>query len=376
MSLTQNNCDLIKAVAENNLMKAKKAALASCEEDSTKKNQWFTERYGKILASGYTENILQNIPVKLKRKLVGGLPESFIKEHYFLSDREKAVFEQIYRMKIVAEEMQSVGISYKNTVLVYGESGTGKTMFGKYVAHRLQLPYFYLNFSHMVDSYMGATAGNINEAFSYIKTIPCVFLIDEIDCIASHRSRGGGKGPDGEIERTTISIMQELDTLPNNVILIGATNRKDLLDEALMRRFSIKHEVLPLSENESMEMAKMFLGDVEKKLRDNGKGIGITEDILRGVIREKKLPALIMTELIQEVGRQVYELVKDSIPENPWEEDSKRLNEECSMYDVTFSRTYRISSKEGKEAAVQAARRMDFTRNASSPEEKVDVKRI
>ena len=376
MSLTQNNCDLIKAVAENDLIKAKKAALASCEEDSTKKNQWFTKRYGKILASGYAENILQNIPVKLKRKLVGGLPESFIKEHYFLSDREKAVFEQIYRMKIVADEMQSVGISYRNTVLVYGESGTGKTMFGKYVAHRLQLPYFYLNFSQMVDSYMGATAGNINEAFSYIKAIPCVFLIDEIDCIASHRSRGGGKGPDGEIERTTISIMQELDTLPNNVILIGATNRKDLLDEALMRRFSIKHEVLPLSENESMEMAKMFLGDVEKKLRDNGKEIGITEDILRGVIREKKLPALIMTELIQEVGRQVYELVKDSIPENPWEEDSKRLNEECSMYDVTFSRTYRVSSKEGKEAAVQAARRMDFMRNAPSPEEKVDVKRI
>ena len=376
MSLTQNNCDLIKAVAENDLIKAKKAALASCEEDSTKKNQWFTKRYGKILASGYAENILQNIPVKLKRKLVGGLPESFIKEHYFLSDREKAVFEKIYRMKIVADEMQSVGISYRNTVLVYGESGTGKTMFGKYVAHRLQLPYFYLNFSQMVDSYMGATAGNINEAFSYIKAIPCVFLIDEIDCIASHRSRGGGKGPDGEIERTTISIMQELDTLPNNVILIGATNRKDLLDEALMRRFSIKHEVLPLSENESMEMAKMFLGDVEKKLRDNGKEIGITEDILRGVIREKKLPALIMTELIQEVGRQVYELVKDSIPENPWEEDSKRLNEECSMYDVTFSRTYRVSSKEGKEAAVQAARRMDFMRNAPSPEEKVDVKRI
>ena len=370
MSLTQNNCNLIRAVAENDLIKAKKAALASCEEDSTKKNQWFTKRYGKILASGYAENILQNIPVKLKNKLVGGLPESFIKEHYFLSDREKAVFEQIYRMKIVADEMQSVGISYKNTVLVYGESGTGKTMFGKYVAHRLQLPYFYLNFSQMVDSYMGATAGNINEAFSYIKTIPCVFLIDEIDCIASHRSRGGGKGPDGEIERTTISIMQELDALPNNVILIGATNRKDLLDEALMRRFSIKHEVLPLSENESMEMAKMFLEDIEKKLRDNGKEISITEDMLLGVIREKKLPALIMTELIQEVGRQVYDLVKDSIPENPWEEDSKRLNEECSVYDVTFSRTYRVSSKEGKEAAVQAARRMNFTRNASSPEEK------
>ena len=122
MALTQNNCELIKAIAENNMSLAKKAALASCVEDESKKNSWFTDKYEKILSSGYTSTILQNIPAKLQWKLVGELPENFIKEQYFLSVREKEVFEQIYRMKIVAEQMQELGISYKNTTLLYGES--------------------------------------------------------------------------------------------------------------------------------------------------------------------------------------------------------------------------------------------------------------
>lgn len=380
MALTQNNCEMIKALAENNLPLARKAAIASCVEDSSKKNAWFTQRYEKLLCSTSASTILQNIPPNLKWKLVGELPENFRKEHYYLSEREKSVYEKIYRMKAVAGMMQEIGISYRNATLLHGISGTGKTMFGRYVAHRLQLPYFYLNFSQMVDSYMGGTASNIHNAFNYIREIPCVFMIDEIDCIASKRSGLGGKGPDGEIERTTISIMQELDTIPNSVVLIGATNRKDLLDEALIRRFSLIHEVVPLTNEEAKGMADRFLDDVSKKLSGSGKTVSIQEAELEAIIEEEKTPAKIMAELILRIGKQLYELSKDDIPENPWFEEDIKASDKAPIYEVTFSQTFKVTSSEGKEDAVRKARAARLTNTgftkASTGEEKVDVARI
>lgn len=380
MALTQANCEMIKAIAENNMALARKKALESCVEDGTKKNAWFAQQYEKILSSSYTAEILDNIPANLKWKIVGDLPENFRKEQYYLSEREKAVFEKIYRMKVVAQKMQELGISYRNTTLLYGESGTGKTMFGKYVAHRLQLPYFYLNFSQMVDSYLGGTASNIHNAFSYIKNLPCVFMIDEIDCIASHRSGRGGKGPDGEIERTTISIMQEMDTLPNSVVLIGATNRKDLIDEALMRRFSIIHEVKPLTKEEAAAMAKLFLDDINKKLSGQQCQIKMPEAETDAIIEKEKTPARIMNEITQRVGKKLYEATAKSIPENPWAEEDRIADEKTPVYEVTFSQTYKVTTREGKEEAVKKARSLRMTSNSyqgkNTPEEKVEVTRV
>lgn len=377
MGLTSNNCELIKAVAENNLALAKRAAIASCVEDNTAKNKAFTQRYERILASNSTSFVMQQIPSNLQYKLTGALPEDFNKEQYYLSEREKEIFNKIYRMKVTAEKMQELGISYRNTTLLYGESGTGKTLFGKYVAYRFQLPYFYINFSQLVGSYMGETAGNINKVFNYIKTIPCVFMIDEVDCIATHRSKGGSKGPDGELERTTISLMQELDTLPNTVVLIAATNREDLLDLALLRRFSLKHEVKPLSKDESKIMVTNYLADINKKLEKEEKKINITEEEIKKIIDNGLTPASIMLSVIQRIGEQLYEMVETEIPENPWVEEEKQLSEEAPVYAVTFSQTYKVVSTEGKEGAVRKARDLKLNSYQSSREpETIDVRRV
>lgn len=69
-------------------------------------------------------------------------------------------------------------------------------------------------------------------------------------------------GSDKENNRTTVTIMQELDKLSNDTILLAATNRLDIIDKAVLRRFSIKHEVKPLNDNEKFEMLDAFLKDV------------------------------------------------------------------------------------------------------------------
>lgn len=381
MALTQNNCEMIKAIAENNMFLAKKAAIASCVEDGSKKNAWFTQKYEKILCYGSASSILENIPPNLKWKLAGELPENFNKEHYYLSERERTVYEKIYRMKIVAQQMQELGITYRNATLLHGASGTGKTMFGRYVAHRLQMPYFYLNFSQMVDSYLGGTASNIHNAFNYIKEVPCVFMIDEIDCIAGKRSNRGGKGPDGEIERTTISIMQELDSLPNNVVLIAATNRKDLLDEAILRRFSVIHEVKPLTQEEDFVMVRDFMEDVNRKLEKTGNRIKMPESEIEDIIEKERTPAHIMNEVIQRLGTRLYKEVSGAIPENPWIESEQAVSDEAPVYEVTFSTTYKVTTSQGKEDAVRKARALQaqgigYGTQRKSKDERIDVIRI
>lgn len=145
-------------------------------------------------------------------------------------------------MSVVSQKLMELQVPYKNATLLYGPPGTGKTMFARYIAYKKGLPFCYLNFSKAVDSYMGATSRNIAKAFTYAASNPCVFLLDEVDAISCNRSKGMSDGASKEIGRVTITLMQEFDRLPNDVIVLGATNRLDILDEAFISRFPVKRK--------------------------------------------------------------------------------------------------------------------------------------
>lgn len=118
------------------------------------------------------------------------------------------------------------------------------------------MPFVYLKFSGLISSALGKTQQNIGHVFDYARRSPCVLCLDEIDAIGMSR---GGKDDVAEMSRVTIAMMQELDRLPNDVILIGTTNRSDQLDAALFRRFSFLHRVRSLDKNDAATLAKMFL---------------------------------------------------------------------------------------------------------------------
>ena len=100
-----------------------------------------------------------------------------------------------------------------------------------------------------------STQSNIGKIFDYARTCPCVLCLDEIDAIGMAR---GQQQEVGEMDRIVIALMQELDRMPNNVIVVGTTNRFDRLDAALVRRFTIQHEVLLLNEYEAVQVAERF----------------------------------------------------------------------------------------------------------------------
>ena len=338
MALTNNNLEIIKAIAHNDIHTARKAALASLVEDTSKKNAWAVQYYQKMLI-GNASVLMSNLPSNIQTFLVGESPGGFDEARYYVREAEAAVVEDVNKMKLVADEMSLRRIPYRNTTLLYGESGTGKTELGRYIAYKLNLPFFYVSFVSMIDSYMGSTAKNIHKIFEFCNSIPCVLMLDEFDCVATKRSADGGKGVDGELERTTISIMQELDRLPNHVTLIAATNRLDIVDEALLRRFSIKHEIINMSNDDLVAMVRQYLSATDTKDY-------ITEAAIADLTLKYDNPGQLMPELIREIGNWIYEEKKDEILSQIAAEDDHKLD----LFEVTYTWKQTVSAQTEEDA--------------------------
>lgn len=259
MGLDDHMLACIRALAENRIQDAKNEAICCCVNDTTKKNQSKTEYYKKLLMNGSVN--LFELPSNLKGLINMQDVSDFREERYYLGKQQKDIFEQIVRGVRVTTKMLEYGIPYANSTLIYGIPGTGKTEFARYIAYKLGLPYAYLNFSYLIESYMGKTAQNLQRVFDYCKGQKCVLMLDEIDCIGLER--GHDTGVDGELGRTTIALMQALDGLIDGQVVIAATNRCDRLDKALLRRFQRKIEFVPFVQEERIAMIQTFVNSVD-----------------------------------------------------------------------------------------------------------------
>ncbi len=277
---------LIESVCRNDLQSAKKIVKIILEQDKTQKNRMFVNRYLTMLNNSAMN--LMELPADLKNLLImEDVSVSFNENRYYLSNREGEVVKKILKLNKASQRLAEIGVNYINSTILYGESGTGKTTFGRYIAYKMGIPFAYLNFSRVVDSYLGSTQKNISKVFDHVKQQKCVFMIDEIDAIGMRRRDSKEVG---EMSRIVISLMQNLDTLTSDVVLLGATNRLDIIDEALLRRFTTKHEVKRPSKQERYEMASKFLADVDFDYND---------EWLIGIYERDNTQAGLMNELVE-----------------------------------------------------------------------------
>ncbi len=134
-------------------------------------------------------------------------------------------------------KFQRLGGKIPKGVLLVGPPGTGKTLLAKAVAGEANVPFFSISGSDFVEMFVGVGASRVRDMFEQAKkNSPCILFIDEIDAVGRHRGAGLGGGND-EREQTLNQLLVEMDGFePNeNVILIAATNRPDVLDPALLR---------------------------------------------------------------------------------------------------------------------------------------------
>ena len=260
--MNSNLRSLMTFIAYNQMDKARDFVKKYCEANEVKSDYGYCNVLLSQLrrSGGYLMELPPDIQNLLFKEDVSG---TFIPERYYVSEREAVLTERILRKNRSAQRLSNAGINYLNATLLYGESGTGKTQFGRYLAYTMGVPFCYFNLSRTVDSLMGGSSKNLNKVFNYIKGIPCVFMIDELDAISSNRASSASTSASSEMNRTTISLMQNLDQLSSDVVLLAATNRPELVDDAVKRRFSIRHELKVFSPDELLCMAEQFLADVK-----------------------------------------------------------------------------------------------------------------
>ena len=244
---------LLHYVCNGDLKKAQQEARLILESLTSKKDERMKENLLKTLDSKKGKFI--ELPYNIKDLLLAEDVSNFAEEKYLLRDEEKRYVDKVLGIRKVSEKLGEMGISYVPSIMLYGESGTGKTMLARYIAYKADLPFIYVKFSNMVSSYLGSTQSNIGKVFEFARTSPCVLCFDEIDAVGMAR---GQKNDVGEMNRIVIALMQELDNLPNDVIFVGTTNRFDRLDDALIRRFTMKYEVRRLEKLDIIELVKRF----------------------------------------------------------------------------------------------------------------------
>ena len=152
---------------------------------------------------------------------------------------EEAVEEldEIKQFLVDPGRYQAVGAKIPKGVLLYGPPGTGKTLLAKAVAGEANVPFYSISGSDFVEMFVGVGASRVRDLFNTAKeNSPAIIFIDEIDAVGRHRGAGMGGGHD-EREQTLNQMLVEMDGFDENqnVILIAATNRVDILDPALLR---------------------------------------------------------------------------------------------------------------------------------------------
>ena len=135
------------------------------------------------------------------------------------------------------DRFTAVGAKIPKGVLLVGPPGTGKTLLAKAVAGEAGVPFFSISGSEFVEMFVGVGASRVRDLFEQAKkSAPCIVFIDEIDAVGRQRGAGLGGGND-EREQTLNQLLTEMDGFEGNtgIIIVAATNRPDVLDQALMR---------------------------------------------------------------------------------------------------------------------------------------------
>lgn len=244
--------DLIRIVCDGDIRLAQKQARIVLNGLTAKKDEQFQKNMLRKLDA---KGDFIELPYNLQHLLVAEDMTNFPEARFILREQEEKAVQKTLALYRAADKLAEMGIPYLPALILHGQSGCGKTMLARYIAHKADLPFVYVQFSNLVDSHLGSTQSNVARVFDYARRAPCVLCFDEIDAIGMARGR---KDDVGEMNRVVIALMQEMDRLTNKAIIIGTTNRFDRLDPALVRRFPLQYELKPLNGADTKDLARKF----------------------------------------------------------------------------------------------------------------------
>ena len=217
-----------------------------------------------------------------------------------------------------AELLRKYDLPISNKILLHGPSGCGKTLSSYVIAGELEKMMIVVNLGAIVSSKLGETSKNLAKIFRKASSEECIIFIDEFDSLGKVRDYNQDHG---EMKRVVNTILQLFDYLPQNSIVIAATNQKDMVDEALLRRFDLSIE-FPLPDQEKIkELVKLTLKNGEFKF-DKPRSINKVIESAKGLSYysiQKTLVTAIKRSLFNQTEGKVKP-IKATISTDIWKE--------------------------------------------------------
>ena len=151
-----------------------------------------------------------------------------------LSQELKEKLDRVIKEYLKKENLSKYGLANRRKLLLYGASGTGKTMPASALAKEFNLPFFVVRTEKVVTKFMGETGQKLGRIFDFINEVPAVYLFDEFDAIGSQRGMDNEVGEQRRILNTFLQLLERDDS---DSFIIAATNSIESIDKAMFRRF-------------------------------------------------------------------------------------------------------------------------------------------
>lgn len=282
---------LFESIANNDMKQSRKYAKVVLENNNKKCDEAI-----KRLLLPRLELKMVELPMSIEGLVEQEYIDDYFKNNRFITtEKDEEIVKKVIDVWNVKDKLKEYNIKYLNTLMLHGEPGCGKTMLGRYIAYKANLPFIYLNFNNLISSYLGKTGENLQKVFDYIKDNRCVLMLDELDAIGLKR---GHKEEIGEMSRVVINLMQCLDRTDISNIIIAATNREDMIDKALKRRFSLQYYMEKPSEQVKIDIVKSYLDSIPSKY---------TDDEIKNFVKDKDSCATLTNSIVNIIVKCIIE---------------------------------------------------------------------
>ncbi|CAM1362317.1 ATPase [Tenacibaculum litoreum] len=191
-----------------------------------------------------------------------------------LSDKNKNTLLQLLKEFKHVAVLDKYKLPVDNKILLFGHTGCGKTTTAKAIAKKLNKKIITLNLGSIVSSKLGETAKNISEVFKKATRESAVLFLDEFDYIG--KARDYDSKDSSEMKRLVNTVIQLVDQLPNDVLLIAATNHSSVIDTALLRRFQLKLKFEAPNESDLDNYYETLLQQFPEEFREVNRIYGIS----------------------------------------------------------------------------------------------------
>jgi cell division protease FtsH len=247
---------------------------------------WFTEMFGWLFPFLIIIAIWMFFAGRMQKSMGSGILGMGGSKKMINSEKPKTKFDDVAGVEEAKEEVQEIvdflkypgryveiGAKIPKGVLLVGSPGTGKTLLAKAVAGEADVPFFSVSGSSFIEMFVGVGAARVRDLFEQAKKdAPSIIFIDEIDAIGKSRAAGANMGGNDEREQTLNQLLAEMDGFGTDtpVIILAATNRPEILDQALLRPGRFDRQVLVDKPD--------FEGRI-KILKVHVKGVKMDEDV-------------------------------------------------------------------------------------------------